>query len=296
MTDSKRENTETSGKPRRWTKPLLVVAISLLVILSSLTTVDRAAEDDFESLFHRALITFALARTLNGVISAVQGTELALQPAGVGVTLPPGEILDPVNDLVERFSWIMLGASLSLGVQQVLLDIGQWWGTRLTVALIALAWLFVRLWKNNKGPLEQTLLRALVIVLFLRFAVPLALIANEAIYHQFLESRYVESTQVIEAAGEEIEAINLPADEFEAEDEPGFFDSLGKAFDATRESLNLKERVGIIRARAPELIENLIQLSVVFILQTGILPLVFLWLLIQLLKRVLGVASLRRQN
>ena len=293
VTDKAEKQSNEASDRKRWTRGFLVVAISLVVVLSSLTTVDRAAEDDFESLFHRALITFALARTLNGVISAVQGTELALQPAGVGVTLTPGEILDPVNDLIERFSWIMLGASLSLGVQQVLLDIGQWWGTRVVVALLALAWLFVRIWKRDSNMLEQTLVRALIIALFLRFAVPLALIANEAVYHQFLETRYVESTQVIEAAGAEIEAVNRPVVEDESEEESSFFDSLGKALDSTRETLNLKERVEVIKERATELIENLIQLSVVFILQTGILPLVFLWLLIQLMKRAFVLSGTR---
>ena len=77
------------------------VALLLIgIAFSSVTSVDRFAETEYQALFQRALVTFALARTLNGVISAVQGTELALQPAGVGVTLTPGEILDPVNDLV----------------------------------------------------------------------------------------------------------------------------------------------------------------------------------------------------
>jgi hypothetical protein len=274
----------------------MIGCVAVLIALSSVTTVDRVANDDLESLFHRALITFALARTLNGVISAVQGTEVALQPAGVGVTLTPGEILDPVNDLIERFSWIMLGASLSLGVQQVLLEIGQWWGTRLIVALIAVAWLLVRLWRGDKARLEKTLMRALIIALFLRFAVPLALIANEAIYRQFLETRYVESTQVIESAGSEIEAASEPASELAGEEGASLFDTLERAMESTRETLNLRERVAVIKRRATELIENLIQLSVVFILQTGILPLVFLWLLIHLAKKVFGISHLRREN
>ena len=99
----------------------LIAFLSFVVMISSFTVIDEHADADLEALFQRALITFALARTLNGVISAVQGTELALQPAGVGLTLTPGEILDPVNDLVERFSWILLGATISLGIQQVLL-------------------------------------------------------------------------------------------------------------------------------------------------------------------------------
>jgi hypothetical protein len=69
----------TWSSAKKW---LLVAFVSLAVLLSSITSVDRIAEAEHESLFQRALITFALARTLNGVISAVQGTELALQPAG----------------------------------------------------------------------------------------------------------------------------------------------------------------------------------------------------------------------
>lgn len=292
----KTQRPEPSNRFGPWYRPLLIVMVALLVALSSITTVDRAAEDDFDSLFRRALITFALARALNGVISAVQGTELALQPAGVGVTLTPGEVLDPVNDLVERFSWIMLGATLSLGVQQVLLDIGQWWGTRLVVALLAVAWLALKLWRGSPRALEQTLMRALVIALFVRFAVPLALIANEAVYTQFLEARYVESTRVIESAGAEIEAVNRPVAELAEEGEGSFYDSLSRAWDSTRESLNLRQRVAIIKARATEVIEHLIQLSVVFILQTGILPLVFLWLLVHVMKRAFGFYPARASD
>lgn len=283
-------------KPGRLHKPLLILLLALLVGLSSVTTVDRAAEEDFEALFHRALITFALARALNGVISAVQGTELALQPAGVGVTLTPGEVLDPINDLVERFSWIMLGATLSLGVQQVLLDIGQWWGTRVVVVVLALGWLLLKLRRGSWPALEQTVLRALIIALFIRFAVPLTLMANEAVYEQFLESRYLESAQVIESAGSEIEAANAPVAGLAEEGEKNLFNSFGRAWDTTRESLNLKERVAIIKARATEVIEHLIQLSVVFILQTGIMPLAFLWLLVQIMKRVVGFYPLQRGN
>jgi hypothetical protein len=190
---------------RRWASVGLLL---LLVLLSSITSVDHYAEREYAALFQRAFITFALARTLNGLISAVQGTELALQPAGVGVTLTPGEVLDPVNDLVERFSWIMLAATISLGIQQVLLDVGQWWGLRALVALLGLLWLWARLRRAPGGdegaaadppPFEKTLFRVFIVVLFVRFAVPVAVIANEGLYHLFLEGRYQQSQQVIES-------------------------------------------------------------------------------------------------
>ena len=272
----------------RW---LLVVAVFVTVLLSSFTPVDRLAETEYRALFQRALITFALARTLNGVISAVQGTELALQPAGVGVTLTPGQVLDPINDLVERFSWIMLAATLSLGVQQVLLDVGQWWGIKVLLGVLGIFWLWVRHRNSVKrdppgGRSEQLLLRLFIIVAFMRFAVPVAMIANEGLYRLFLESRYLESTQMIETAGSEIRQASATDTEAAVEEaEEGVLDSLGRMLENTRNTLDIREKVDYIAQRASGLIEHLIQLSVVFILQTGILPIAFLWVFLQLFKQ-----------
>jgi hypothetical protein len=274
--------------PKQW---LLAALLAVTLVLSSFSTIDRYAEDEYEILFERALITFALARTLNGVISAVQGTELALQPAGVGVTLTPGEVLDPVNDLIERFSWIMLGATLSLGVQQVLLDVGQWWGIRILVAALGLLWLWAYIVASQarqpgKAGFERTLFRVFIIVLFVRFAVPVAIIANEALYRAFLESRFVESTQVIESAGAEIKEMSETSAEESDMADASLLDTFGRALDSTWESLDLNRRVNNIKDRAAGLIEHLIQLSVVFILQTGILPIAFLWVFLQLFKQL----------
>ena len=278
---------------RKWLLAALVLAA---LVLSVLTSVDGIAEREFEKTFQRAFVTFALARTLNGVISVVQGTELALQPAGVGVTLTPGEILDPVNDLVERFSWIMLGATLSLGIQQVLLDVGQWWIIKALVAALGLAWLWLRLKGQGAGEAGesktcQTVLRAFVIVLFIRFAVPLTLIANEALFDIFLESRYSTSTEVIEKAGTEIQEVSANPIDGEDNVDPGLMAALERALSDTRESLDIKMRVDQIKERAADLVEHMVQLCVVFILQTGILPIVFLWIFLRLLKHTFRITG-----
>ena len=70
------------------TKPLAIkqwgisATLLLAAVLSVLPVLDDQARSNYDALFQRAFVTFALARTLNGVISVVQGTELALQPAG----------------------------------------------------------------------------------------------------------------------------------------------------------------------------------------------------------------------
>lgn len=280
----------------------LIMGLALVVALSSFTVVDEFAKDDLDSLFQRALISFALARTLNGVISAVQGTEVALQPAGVGLTLTPGEILDPINDLVERFSWIMLGATISLGIQQVMLDVGHWWGLRALLLVLSLAWLVVRILRVRKssahpGTLEVFLLYALIVSLFIRFAVPVALIANEAVYRLFLESRYLSSTQELESAGQAIERIESGAEDVSGANGSNSVNPsqsiLGKAIESTRRALDFEQKLNDIKNRAGNLVEHLIQLSVVFILQTGILPLLFLWILLSLFRMFLKFRPFR---
>jgi len=274
---------ETHRPVSKWVLSLVLLLAAALAVTPF---VDQRAATDYEQLFQRAFITFALARTINGVISVVQGTEIALQPAGVGVTLTPGEILDPVNDLVERFSWIMLGATISLGVQNVLLDVSAWWLIQALVAALA-AWLIIRLWYPGQ---DSKVFRALVqrtflLLLFIRFAVPVMLIANDLLYQQFLEPRYQQSTEIITEAGKDLEQLSQETNMETTEDQDlSVFDSITNAWSNTVDTMDITGRFNRMQTRAGELTEHLIQLSVVFILQTGLLPVAFLWIFLQVFK------------
>jgi hypothetical protein len=135
------------------------------------------------------------------------------------------------------------------------------------------------------------LFQLLVIVLFVRFAVPVAMIANEALYQLFLEQRYQQSQQVIESAGAELEQTAQRLEQVAAQAEgdaeaEGFLESIGRSLSSTRNALNFRERLENVKRRAADVIEHLIQLSVVFVLQTGILPIAFLWVFLQLFKQI----------
>jgi hypothetical protein len=66
------------------------LAIGVLVALSFGGIADKTAQDYTETGFHRALITYATARAINGIISVAQGTEVAIQPGGGGEARPAG--------------------------------------------------------------------------------------------------------------------------------------------------------------------------------------------------------------
>ena len=173
----------------------------------------------------------------------------------------------------------------------MLLDVGQWWVVRLLLAALGLGWLWVRLKRARDdragaARTERYLFHAFIIFLFIRFAVPVAMIANEALYRMFLESRFVESTQVIESAGADIREAGVRETGVEEDENLTLMESLGRSFDSARQSMDLKQRVERIGERASDIIEHLIQLSVVFILQTGVLPIAFLWIFLQLFRQL----------
>ena len=272
----------------RFIRPLLITMLVLIALLAASPGLDQSAESNYQTAFKRALVTFALARTLNGVISVAQGTELALQPAGVGVTLTPGEILDPLNDLIERFSWVMLAASTSLGAQHILLKISHWWGLRLLVVALAALLVLLYVTRKGSGQLRPILIQVFLMTLFLRFAVPVVMLANDAIYRVFLQPEYETATQTIRLASDDLEELNEgQADEGAADD--SLLGAVSRAFDSTMDTVRIKKRMESLKERSAAIVEQLIQLSVVFLLQTIVMPLLFLYLLVKIFKRLLQI-------
>ncbi|MBX2836447.1 MAG: hypothetical protein KTR35_06310 [Gammaproteobacteria bacterium] len=267
-------------------KTLIVLGIVLATAIAMLPTTDRLGDHYVDTAFKRALVTYALARGLNGVISVAQGTEVAVQPAGIGVNFTPGEILDPINDLVERFSWIMMLASSSLGVQKVLLAMSSWHGLLLVLVLVAGATLGVYLlWDNPK--LKRWLTRLFFFLLLLRFMMPAIAIANDWVYRTFLETDYNSATVSLETARDSIEGLNQTA-MVDRESEPeGLISRAKDMYGQVLESVDIEKRLEDYKQAASTVSENTIRLVVVFLMQTLVFPLLFLMISIRFARRLI---------
>ena len=166
------------------------VLFLVAIIFNTNQTIDTSSKRYVDKAFTRALITFGIAKTLNGVISVAQGTEIAIQPAGIGINLTPGQILDPVNDLIERFSWVMLASSTSLGIQKIFLTMSIWPAFNYIITGILIFGLFFIFYKKTKYvSLRIFILRLSLLLIALRFAVPITGIVNQSVYQVFLEKR-----------------------------------------------------------------------------------------------------------
>ena len=268
-----------------YTRQLAWSLLAVAAIAGSFSgLVDDTGRHYGEQAFKRALVTFAVARTLNGVISVAQGTEVAIEPAGVGVNFSVGQVLDPINDLVERFSAVMLVATSSLGLQNVLMRISSWWGISLFLAGAA-ALAVAALWwpRLAGGKVELFALRILLLSVFVRFAVPFLIVGSNVVFDNFLAAEQAAATGALEATRVEIEAISEDTAPAVAEDQ-SLVDRLGSMLDDSLRSIDVGDRLEALQERVSNASEHIIDLIVIFLLQTVILPLVFVWVFVELLK------------
>ena len=279
-------------------KSLVSILLLFVVFLSLSESFDVKSSEQLDAAFKRSLVTFAVARGLNGLVSVVQGTEVSLTPAGVGVNFAVGEIVDPINDMVERFSWVMLMSSVSLGAQEMMLHLGK---TPLFKAMFALsALLFLLLyWKPQfrAGKWYDWSLKALLLLAVLRFSVPLLVMINTFVYEQILAEKYQRSSEVVFETSEEMKGMIEEA----KSDQQRTKENASQAPWYALDSLNInkqyeayKERLEATTDRFIEkfntAMESIIELITIFIINSIIIPLLVLWLF------VYGIGSIIRHD
>jgi len=302
-------------------KRIIVTVCSLLIVLVSYTNLlDDVSNDYTNNALENAVITFAAARTLNGVISVVQGTEVSVSPAGVGMNLSMGEILNPVNDLIERFSWVMLASITSLGIQKILISIGFNLILSISVAIFIFILWSPRLQKNNALAVSAKIVLG---VLLIRYALVTVILSNQLVYSQFMSEEYDTATNgleivagtvgEIEARSQDVKIDSVPDEEIEessaeenkksifsswgedessdieegsAKDDPndaGMVDSaiakMNDLWGSAISAINPIDRISELRESVANAVSYIFKLIVVFLLQTILIPIAFLWCL-----------------
>lgn len=269
-------------------KICLTVIALFFAILAQLNAVDKAGLQRTEEGLNRALVTYGISRGLNGVISVVQGTEVAIEPVGVGMTFTPGQILDPINDLIERFSTVVLISGTAFGVQRVFLEITS---TPLFSAIVSLIilialtlyWFGARVTRSIK----QGVFKVAIVFLIVRFSVPAMAIAGEKFYQYFLAPQFQESSQQLLATTERLHDIQQETDTGVVNSEDtSLLDSARALYRSATNSLNIQQHLEDFKTAAENISEHAIKLIVVFVFQTIILPLGSIWLILKAIKLV----------
>ena len=268
----------------------LSIVLVLLVVVSSMLHVDEKAMQLLDASFDRAMVAFGLAKALNAVISLIQGTELSLTPVGIGLNFSVGEVLDPFNDIVERFSWVMLLSSISLGIEKLLLILSSKLFLQVALgvsAVVTVALLWIRQLKSTFA-LEYSL-KVFALLVLLRFSAIVFVYSSQLMYDAVLQNEYQHSTEVISTTKEQLEDIESKNKAIlESKHEQGFFDSLEGKYSDIVASLNISKQLESLQKSIDEASRNIITLITIFVFQTVLLPLFFLWIFVLLVRWIFG--------
>lgn len=263
-------------------KIVVLILLLLLAVAAWIPKFDAPAMEQVDAGMKRAIVTFAAARALNAAISLAQGTEVHLS-LGAGVTLSIGEVLDPVNDLVEMFSNFMLMASVAFGIQKALLVMGQYEYVKWLLTGALLAWGFAYFYRQSVPP--RWLNNLLVLMLMVRFAIPIITVGSDAIFHEFLQADYQQSQAVL---GSTTDTVRQITPELKA---PAKKEGVLEKFKSSISALDPRPYIDHLKAVLDKATEHVIHLTVVFFLQTMLLPVLLLWAMYSVLRSMIHYPS-----
>tara|TARA_R110002050_G_scaffold71891_3_gene154768 strand:+ start:169890 stop:170624 length:735 start_codon:yes stop_codon:yes gene_type:complete len=224
------------------------------------------------SMLTVTLSVYAVLRGLNAVISMAQGTELAIEPMGVGVTLTPGELLDPLNDMIEQVSSVLLVASASIGIQKIILDLSDIELFRWGLACISIIAIVLVALKSVSLTKQKSAIRLVLVLTLLRLIVP-TMVLTSNMMQTWLESERQQSIAVLVSTENEVRALNKATADDQA---TGWFEKLTT-------KLNITNLFTLIKAKTDNAVTAAVYILAEFLLVFILIPLLFVGIAYKLL-------------
>lgn len=258
------------------TQPLKVFVICVALaglILNWLPGLDAAAETYLADAIADNLIIFATARSLNAIISVIQSIELSVS-LGAGMAVNFGEVLDPLNDLIERFSGFVLYGLTGLGLQKLVLVATSSLIMKVITTIAIAGGLVNWLWQPERF---QWLPRLVLLLLVVRFAfvVEVGLIA--ALDKLYFDDQKAEAHSALQLAQQSLS--NLKDEYQDIVADQGF---VSGTWEAAGSLFGTEEQSGITEITASAVVE----LIVITLVRGLLLPVLFIWLLVYLAGRI----------
>lgn len=249
-----------------------LMGLLLICIILALVPFTDIINSQLTHMLTVTLSVYAVARGLNAVVSMAQGTELSIEPLGVGVTLAPGEVLDPLNDLIEQVSTVLLIASASIGMQKIVvavgdIDIFRWF--IIALSLVSLATFFI---KKTPNKAQNILIKTVLIVTILRCVVPIMVVVTNY-SQQWLMHEREQAIMVLVDTQQNVKVLN----QSNAQDQSWF--------EGIKNSLDIDASLETVKQQAEQAVE-----AAIYILSEFILVFVFLPIMLGLIVLFVALA------
>jgi len=257
---------------------LLIVAISLLALTE---IADQYAHQQLNQSMLEAGVAFGSARLLDSVISMLESIEVSF---GVGINI--GAILSPLKDLIDKFCTVMTVAMGSLALQKILVTILSTKVANLIVCLSSSA-LLVTMWVKSATKYKNKALPVFKAVVLVRFLIIASVGLNLMVDAFFLSEMTQENSAQIERVTASIEDVSaLQEKSAEESDDQSYLASMKEGFSKMTNAVAQQQaKIAAMKADIESSISSFINLMVLFLLKTVLLPLVFLMALKKLFEK-----------
>ncbi|RME67550.1 MAG: hypothetical protein D6778_03120 [Nitrospirae bacterium] len=273
---------------------ILFFSISFYLLGSyrvSIPYADRKAEEYFSQTSKMALVGYATTRLLNAAVSVAKESSFQVG-LGAEINIAAGQVLDPIDDLTEKLSNIFLLVIVSLGIQKLAMTVGQIFTFKAAglflVLLLPAIWIERGFFFNLAG----LALKAVIVLMALRFFLPFSAMVNDLVYAQVIEpeaqkakaklSSYVEVTE----DNVEDEAV------FQQGEELSWWESLKEKVLSLGKSIQIKTAQALkiaknVLSNPDDVIGAMVNLSIlyiaIFVIQCLLIPLLMLWIAVKFL-------------
>ena len=251
-------------------KITFTVLVSLCVIATAWTgPIDAAAHAVLNETMARTIATFLTLQALDAAISLAQSAQ-SLPYIGVAISVF-GRKLEPLNAILSQLSTLMFISTLILGTIKLLLAISAHWIVSLIVTaivVIIIAYLALEI------TIPRLIYATSIMVILIRFAIPVTMVSSEMVFQNFLFDEY-STTQG------KFNSIATDADSIGDQNTLKSENKLSMIEKASQVGAGIYQWILKLQNSIESAIKYTISLSIIFLLQTIVIPFVILATLIK---------------
>lgn len=243
-----------------------------------------------DDVFRSAVAVFAILRSINAALSVAKETEVGFEFVG-SVTAQPGMVLDPIDETVARVADAIFVLMVSSGVLKfALAPLAQ-----IGAAAACIGFALLQASRADFGPAALTRAgRGLAAGgLIFALALPLGYGIGGQAAAWWTAAPLTEAQQSLQGSADGIEAAVESvaagaAAEAEAAGEGGWFGWLSGPLEATGDAVrDSMPDMGKVQERGGEILVNSVQIIAIYALRLIVLPLLLIWAMVALARRIL---------
>ncbi len=193
-----------------------------------------------------------------------------------------GQALDPIDDMTERLSDVLVTAITSLGIQKLVYEISV--SLAPPILSIVLFILSILLWFENDrlNSFQKTIIRFALLITITRFCLPMSSIANEFVHEHFFENKISDARKELAIGFADLDKLK----DFSLPEVDGILGTIKNSSSfLKRKSIEVKNAFVTTVSNMGSITENLLKLTFlyvgIFLIQVIMLPLVVFWLLVK---------------